>query len=210
MYLAVQEMERMAHMAFENLNLAIQCLMTNDQDSIAQVEKTEHHIDYLDEQISNYLVKINQNTLPFADAALISAYFHVVSDIERIGDHAESIVEIIPQLYRNDIKLSRKSLSELENMMALVNRILDESLDMFVTGNTSNSDDIVSIEDQLDQMERELTSKHIHRLKEGKCSAQAGIYFSDVVSGLERVGDHATNIAFSLLEAKGLRQPHNV
>lgn len=209
-YLAVQEMERMAHMAFENLNLAIQCLMTNDQDSIAQVEKTEHHIDYLDEQISNYLVKINQNTLPFADAALISAYFHVVSDIERIGDHAESIVEIIPQLYRNDIKLSRKSLSELENMMALVNRILDESLDMFVTGNTSNSDDIVSIEDQLDQMERELTSKHIHRLKEGKCSAQAGIYFSDVVSGLERVGDHATNIAFSLLEAKGLRQPHNV
>ncbi len=208
-YLAVQEMERMAHMAFDNLNRAIDCLVGNDQESIPQVEETELYIDYLDEQISNYLVKINQNTLPLADAAMISAYFHVVSDIERIGDHAESIVEIIPQLYKNDIKLSKKSVAELQDMMGMVNKILNESLDMFVTGNMANVDDIVMLEDLIDQMERDLTSKHIHRLKDGKCSAQAGIYFSDVVSGLERVGDHAINIAFSLLEAKGLRQPHN-
>ena len=78
-----------------------------------------------------------------ADANLISAYFHVVSDIERIGDHAVSIAEVVPQLYKNDIKLSKKSISELEEMMASVNRILDESLDMFVTGNTRNMDDIV-------------------------------------------------------------------
>ena len=139
---------------------------------------------------------------------MISAYFHVVSDIERIGDHAESIVEIIPQLYKNDIKLSKKSLSELQVMMETVNKILDESLDMFVTGNTANMNEIVMLEDLLDQMERDLTTKHIHRLKEGKCSAQAGIYFSDVVSGLERVGAHAINIAFSLVEAKGERQAH--
>lgn len=208
-YLAVQEMERMAHMAFDNLNRSIDCLVNNDQESIPKVEETELYIDYLDEQISNYLVKINQNTLPLADAAMISAYFHVVSDIERIGDHAESIVEIIPQLYKNDIKLSKKSVAELQDMMGMVNKILNESLDMFVTGNMANVDDIVMLEDLIDQMERDLTSKHIHRLKDGKCSAQAGIYFSDVVSGLERVGDHAINIAFSLLEAKGLRQAHN-
>jgi len=208
-YLAVQEMERMAHMAFDNLNRSIDCLVNNDQESIPEVEETELYIDYLDEQISNYLVKINQNTLPLADAAMISAYFHVVSDIERIGDHAESIVEIIPQLYKNDIKLSKKSVAELQDMMGMVNKILNESLDMFVTGNMANVDDIVMLEDLIDQMERDLTSKHIHRLKDGKCSAQAGIYFSDVVSGLERVGDHAINIAFSLLEAKGLRQAHN-
>lgn len=207
-YLAVQEMERMAHMAITNLNKAMNCLVNNDQALIPEVESTELYIDYLDEQISNYLVKINQNTLPLADAAMISAYFHVVSDIERIGDHAVSIVEIIPQLYKNDIKLSKKSLAELQTMMETVNKILDESLDMFVTGNTTNMDEIVMLEDLLDQMERDLTSKHIHRLKEGKCSAQAGIYFSDVVSGLERVGDHAINIAFSLVEAKGERQAH--
>lgn len=209
-FLAVQEMARMAHMAFDNLNQAMNCLMENDQESIAKVQETEKHIDFLDEQISNYLVKINQNNLPLADAAMISAYFHVVSDIERIGDHAESIVEIIPQLYRHDIKLSKKSISELQDMMVAVNKILDESLDMFVTGNMQNMEEIVTLEDELDQMERELTSKHIHRLKEGKCTPQAGVYFTDVVSGLERVGDHAVNIAFSLQEAKGLRPAHNV
>lgn len=209
-YMAVQEMKRMANMAFENLNLSMKSLIENDQTLIPQVQDTEQYIDYLDEQISNYLVKINQNTLPLADAALISAYFHVVSDIERIGDHAETIVELIPQLYRHDIKLSKKSLQELETMMVAVNKILKESLDMFVTGNMENMDEISSLEDELDQMERDLTSKHIQRLKAGKCSPQAGVYFSDIVSGLERVGDHAINIAFSLLEAKGQRAPHNI
>lgn len=207
-YMAVQEMERMANMAIDNLNAAMKCLLKNDQESIAAVQETEKYIDYLDEHISNFLVTINQNTLPLADAQMISAYFHVVNDIERIGDHAETIVEIIPQLYDNEIKFSKKSVAELEDLMAKVNRILTESLDMFVTGNTANMDDIISLENEIDVLEVELTRKHINRLKEGKCSAQAGIYFTDVVSGLERVSDHATNIAFALMEARGLRAPH--
>ena len=201
-YLAVQEMERMAHMAFDNLNLAIETFIEPDKEKIERVLDTELYIDYLEEQISNYLVKINQNTLPLGDAAMISAYFHVVSDIERIGDHAESIVEIIPQLDKNGVKLSKKSHAELNEMMVMVNKILDESLDMFLTGNTSNMNEISMLEDQIDEMERTLTNKHIQRLQEGKCSAQAGVYYSDILSGLERVGDHAINIAFSLVEAK--------
>ncbi|MGN0160629.1 MAG: Na/Pi cotransporter family protein [Lachnospiraceae bacterium] len=201
--LAVQEMERMARMATENLNLSIECLMDNDDEKSKQVFETEKYIDYLDEQISNYLVRINQNALPIADANMIAAYFHVVNDIERIGDHAESIVEIIPQLYNNGIVLSDKSKGELKEMMTYVNKIIEESLDMFVTGNTANMQEIHDLEDKIDQMERNLQNAHIRRLNEGKCSAQAGIYFSDVVSGLERVGDHAINIAFALYEAKG-------
>lgn len=204
-YVAVQEMERMAHMAFQNLNLAVDCLIENDEEKRQRVFETERYIDYLDEQISDYLVKINQNTLPIADANMIAAYFHVVNDIERIGDHAESIAEIIPQLYENGIRLSESSQNELKEMMELINRILEESLDMFVTGNTERMQEISDLEDTIDQMERNLQATHILRLNEGKCSAQAGIYFSDVVSGLERVGDHAINIAFSLIEAKRSR-----
>ena len=204
-YLAVQEMERMAHMAFENLNLAIEAFMEQSQEKAQQVQDTELYIDYLDEQISNYLVKINQNNLPLADAAMISAYFHVVSDIERIGDHAESIVEIIPQMDRSGVKFSKKSHAELTEMMEQVNLILSESLDMFLTGNTTKMNEISELEDSIDKMERELTNKHIRRLQEGKCTPQAGIYYSDILSGLERVGDHAINIAFSLVEAKSGR-----
>ena len=207
--LAVQELQRMADMAFGNLNLAVECLIEGDEDGAKKVQATEKYVDYLDQEISNYLVKINQNSFPLSDANMIAAYFHVVSDIERIGDHASSIVELIPQLEENNIRLSEDSAAELREMMVWVNKILKESVDMFVaTGDKFASEEsahmkeIYSLEDRIDEIERELQSKHIDRLAEGKCSAQAGIYFSDVVSGLERVGDHAINIAFALVEAK--------
>ncbi len=201
-YLAVQEIERMAHMAFGNLNLAVEALVNHDDEASRKVFETERYIDFLDEEISNYLVKINQNTLPIADANMIAAYFHVVSDIERIGDHAKNIVELIPQLYENGIQLSESSTNELQEMMKLINSMFDESLEMFLTGSTIHMKEISDLENMVDQMERDLQTSHIRRLNEGKCSAQAGIYFSDIVSGLERVADHAINIAFSLIEAK--------
>lgn len=202
---AVQEMQRMANMAFENLNMAVDCLINHETEKTSQVFEKEKYIDYLDEKISDYLVKINQNTLPIADANKIAAYFHVVSDIERIGDHAVSIAELTPQLSENSIQLSENSVSELQTMMGLVNKILKESLEMFVLNDNSHMQEIMELEDLIDQMERDLQAKHILRLNEGKCSAQAGIYFSDIVSGLERVGDHAINIAFSLIEASTVK-----
>ena len=90
-------------------------------------------------------------------------------------------------------------------MMDVVNRMLDQSLEMFVSGDMTHMQSMSDMENQVDFMELELTKRHIRRLREGKCTAQAGIYFSDTVSGLERVADHATNIAFSMLEARNGR-----
>ena len=204
-YLAVREMQRMANMAFDNLNLAVECLLANDMERGAKVIATERYIDYLNERISNYLVRINQNSLPLEDANLIAAYFHVVNDIERIGDHAESIVEFVPQLQESGLRISEEAAKDLREMMVHVNHILEDSLHMFVTGDSRNMQQISAMENYIDQLERSLHTKHIMRLSEGKCTAQAGVCFSDVVSGLERVGDHATNIAFSLVEARGVR-----
>lgn len=204
-YLVKQEMARMAHMAFENLNAAMDCFLNNRQELLDKVHEQELYIDYLDERITSYLVAINQHTLPLKDQAVISAYFQVISDIERIGDHAETIVDNAPRLYKNGVKLSKKSMDELSEMMQVVNRMLEQSLDMFVTGNMTNMQSVAEMENRVDAMEMELTKRHIRRLKEGKCTAQAGIYFSDTVSGLERVADHATNIAFSILEARNGR-----
>lgn len=201
-YLAMQEMERMAKMAVDNLNLSVEAFINNDEAMAVKVQETERYIDYLDEQITDYLVKINQNALPLSDADMISAYFHVVSDIERIGDHAVTIVEIMPQVYTNGNTMSDSSKEELKTMTKLVDKILAESLDMFLTGNMTNMQDIIELEDLIDQMERDLQIAHVSRLKEGKCTAQMGVFFSDIVSSLERVSDHAVNIAFSLEEAK--------
>ena len=201
-YLAVEEMERMARKAFGNLNLAITCLLDDNTEDVVMVRDSEEYIDYLDENISNYLVKINRDNLPIKDANRIAAYFHVVNDIERIGDHANNIAEIVTELAEEELALSSDSKGELKDMMKLVNTILEKSLYMFVTGDTAEMQTVVDIEDQIDVMERDLQSKHIKRLNEGKCSAQVGIYFSDIVSALERVSDHAINIAFALVESK--------
>ena len=201
-YLAVEEMERMARKAFGSLNLAVTCLMDNNTEDVNMVHETEEYIDYLDENISDYLVKINRDTLPLPDANRIAAYFHVVNDIERIGDHADNIANIVTELSEGELSLSDESKSELKDMMKLVNTILEKSLYMFVTGDTAEMQIVADIEDRIDVMERDLQSKHIKRLNEGKCSAQVGIYFSDIESALERVSDHANNIAYALVESK--------
>ncbi len=206
---AVQEMNRMATMAFENLNLAVDCLLERDTERSQKVYFKENYVDYLDQEISNYLVEISRNTMPLADINMIAAYFHVVNDIERISDHAKNIADLIPQLIENEIEFSPESAEELRGMMKLINQLLKESMVLFLAGedkslhrDSAQMQEISRLEDQVDQMERDLESHHIMRLNEGKCSAQAGIYFSDVVSGLERVGDHAINIAYSLVDAK--------
>ncbi|MDD6327587.1 MAG: Na/Pi cotransporter family protein [Eubacteriales bacterium] len=203
-YLAVQEMERMANMTYENLNLAVKSLFTRKEKDLQQVQDTEEYIDFLDEKISDYLIEINQDTLPIADSKLLSAYFHVVNGIESIGDHAERIAELVPQLKENDITFSDKSEKELSEMMLKINEILELSLAMFVTGDPSQVKKLYELENEIDVLERKLQTKHIQRLNKGKCSAHAGIYFSDIVSVLERISDHATNVALSVIEAKGL------
>ena len=200
-YFAIEEMERMANMAMNNLNLAMQCVFTKDIERSKEVYHTEEYIDFLNEEISDYLVRINQNALPLGDANRIAAYFHVVNDIERIGDHAENIVDMIPQCIENNIEFSDKSIAEVNAMLNEVNQILQYSVNMFVTGNMEHMKDVSDIEDHIDLLERQLQKKHIRRLNEGKCSAQSGLYMSEIISGLERVSDHATNIAFSLTEA---------
>lgn len=199
---AVREMERMAYMAIDNFNLALDCLLLKDEKKIEQVYETERYINFLNRSINDYLVKINQNTLPLGDAQMISAYFNVVKDIERIGDHAENIVEIIPEFAGNDLEFPVKSVKELKEMMDLANRMLTHSINMFVSGNMSHIDEIRSLEEEVDQMERNLQNSHIRRLERGDCSPEAGIFFTDVVSDIERVCDHGMNIAFALFEAR--------
>lgn len=201
-YMAKQEMERMANAAFKNLNTAMDCLIREDGSGIEKVYKTEKYIDWLCEQITTYMTKINQNAIPLRDADLIAGYFHVCSDIERIGDHAEDIADVVKYFTEKDVHMSDLAKEDLKGMMDVVNKLMRDSLDMFVTGDMTNMEEVRALEDETDSLELSLQDKHVQRLSEGKCSVRAGIFFSDIVSGIERVGDHAINIAFSLYEAK--------
>ena len=198
----INELERMASLASENLNRAMNALITLDEDDIEEVYEVEKNINFLNREITDYLVKINQTTLPIEDQKSLGALFHVVNDIERIGDHAENVADAARGRKESGAGISKEAQRELGEMLDMVNRLVQYSVDMFVKNDEQNMEEIIALENQVDEKERALHQAHVQRLTKGECTPEAGMFFSDIVSGLERVADHATNIAFALCSSE--------
>jgi len=198
----IKELDRMASLASENLNRAMNALITLDEEDIAEVYEVEKNIDFLNHAITDYLVKINQTTLPIEDLKSLGALFHVANDIERIGDHAENVADAAQERKESGFTFSREAQRELGEMLDMVNTLIQYSVDMFAKGDESHTQEIISLEDKVDAKEKMLQKTHVQRLTKGECSAESGMVFSDIVSGLERVADHATNIAFAIINAE--------
>ena len=195
-----KELERMADMAAQNLNRGMNCLITLDEEDIAEVYRVEKYVDYLNHAITDYLVKINQMTIPVDDAKSIAGLFHVVNDIERIGDHAENMADAAKMRMEDNVSFSKPAQREMGEMLDMVLTILSYSIDMFSHNNREHLEEILELENNIDDMEKKLQQSHVERLTRNECTPEAGMIFSDIVSGLERVADHATNIAFSILD----------
>ncbi|MCM1039465.1 MAG: Na/Pi cotransporter family protein [Ruminococcus sp.] len=193
----IKELDRVASLASENLNRAMNALITLDESEIAEVYEVEDNIDFLSHAITDYLVKINQTTLPIEDLKSLGSLFHVANDIERIGDHAENIADAAKRRLESGVSFSKEAQAELGMMLDMVNTLLRFSLEMFVKSSEEHEEDINHLEEAIDEKEKELQRKHLDRLTNNECSPEAGVLFSDIISGLERVADHATNIAFA-------------
>ena len=196
----VNEIERMASLASDNLNRAMNALVTLDEDDIREVNEVEENINFLNKSITNYLVKINQSTLPIEDLKSLGGLFHVVNDIERIGDHAKNIADSAVLRKERGIKFSDESFNELREMMELINENVHLCIEVFAHHKEEHLPRIEELEDKVDIMERQVQQAHIDRLKRNECTPDAGMLFSDIVSGLERVSDHAINIAYSMVQ----------
>ncbi len=198
-----KELKRMATLASDNLNRAMNALITLDQEDIDTVYQVEQNINFLNHAITNYLVKINQTTLPIEDRKNIGALFHIVNDIERIGDHAENVADAAVRRKETGVAFSKEAQRELGQMMDKVNTIIRYAVEIFYTGSDRLAGEVESLEQSIDDMERRIQREHIDRMVRDACTPEAGMIFSDVVSGLERVADHATNIAFAMRNAEG-------
>ncbi len=194
----LRELERMASLASENLTRSMNALITLDQEDIDEVYEVEKNINFLNHAITNYLVKINQATLPIEDLKSLGALFHIVNDIERIGDHAENIADAACQRKETGVGFSKEAQKELGEMLDMVILMIQYAIEIFAKSDETHLQDVSVLEDKVDAKEKELQQLHIDRLTRGECSAEAGMMFSDIVSGLERVADHATNIAFAI------------
>ena len=194
------DISHMGEIAIGNLEKALDALLTKDDKAAKEVFEVEKRIDYMNKEITDYLVKANQISLPVGDRKKLGALFHVVSDIERVGDHAENIAEDVEKLIDMKEDINGMAGDEIRRMQEMTVKILHLSMDMFNLEDDSHLQEILDLENAIDAKERELQDLHVKCLTTGECSAQVGMMFSDLASNLERVADHATNIAFSILE----------
>ena len=195
-----KEVVRMAKLARDNFDRAAVALINNDTTKKEKVESVEEVINFLNHGITKNLVKINALDLDYKDAKYIGRLFHVVNDIERIGDHAVNLIEA--EVVRNSEKLaiSKSAVNELETMRKCVMDLLDASIASFEKQELTldEAKQIETLETISDNLKEKYQDAHLQRLNEEHCETRAGMMFVNTLIDFERVGDHAKNIAFAV------------
>lgn len=193
-----KEIVRMTEYASNNLNLSMEMLFDEKIDNSQVIVKNEKMLNFLNHAITDYMTKAIGKDLIFEDDKKISSYFHVVSDVERIGDLSENIMEYAQRLRKEELKLSASAIAELKDMLKDVNNLFDTSVQAFDKRDIEKLETVNNLEEQVDKTTDKLENKHIARVKAGRCAAQVGSVYLQTVSNLERIGDHITNVAFSI------------
>ncbi len=201
---AREEVVRMGEFAVKGLEESNTYLNEKTQKHADTSMQIEDAINNLDKKITDYLIKLSSRSLSPQESQLHSMLVNSVRDIERIGDHFENIVELVDYQLSNKVKLTEGALEDLNEMFKLTIYTVNEAVQSLQNNDRTLAIDVVKQEEKIDTMERSLRKKHILRLNEGQCSGQAGIVFVDIISNLERIGDHAVNIAEAVLGERDL------
>ncbi len=195
-----REVGRMADLAGENLRTAMDALIERSAAKAEQVYEQEKLLNFLNHSITSYLVKINGLELQEKDQAMIGSLFHVVNDLERIGDHAENIADDAVSCVEAGMQLSAQAAEELADMFEKTMRVYNMAVEHFKTRKLTvqTVEEIKTGEEEIDRLSKRLEQNHVDRLNQHQCTPEIGMVFVNVVANLERVSDHATNVAYSL------------
>lgn len=196
---AKEEILRMGEYSVQGLQETYAYLMTKSKKHAEMGYQLEDAINNLDGKITDYLVLISAESISAADSTRHTMLMETVRDIERIGDHFENIIELVDYQENNKVKITEDAMEDLTEMFTLTIATVQKALNALNTTSHELAREVAEQEDLIDKMERKFRKKHILRLNEGACTAQAGIVFVDIVSNLERIGDHSVNIAEAIL-----------
>ncbi|MDN4609043.1 Na/Pi cotransporter family protein [Sporosarcina highlanderae] len=196
---AKEEIIRMGDFAVQGLQETYEYLKTSNKRNAETAYQIEDAINNLDRKITDYLVEISAVNISPIESARHVMLMDTVRDIERIGDHFENIIELIDFREVNRVKLTDEAMDDLTEMFTLTIGTVDKAIRSLDMNDTELAKSVAEQEDLIDKMERKFRKNHIVRLNEGLCTAQSGMVFVDIVSNLERIGDHAVNIAEAIL-----------
>ncbi len=200
------EVKRMGGIAKANFVKAIECFDEWNDDKAEEIARNEEVLDFLNHEITTYLVEVKGLDLSAQDTLLVGALFHVVNDMERVGDHSQNILEAAQLRHNEDIKFSEKAVKELDDLSTLITAQIDTALDLFSRQDSSAAAiaQVEKTEQEIDDITEALREHHVDRLKQHKCSAKNGMIYLDILTNLERIGDHAENIATSASKAQAV------
>lgn len=192
---ARQEIIRMGRIAREMVRDAVDVFLKNDSKKIRHVYQMEDLIDGLEKELNFFIADLSQHSLTHNQSLMVSKLMTVTNDIERIGDHAENIIQLAEDKIEERLPYSEEAINQLEELYAAVDYMLKYSIIAFENEDTDLARKVIKEDDEVDYIEKKLRQRHIKRINEKRCHPLSGVLFLDILSNLERIADHATNIA---------------
>ncbi len=192
---AALEVVHMGQITIGNVKRGIDAILDGSLDEVEEVLQVEKTIDNMEKMLTEYLIKIDNLSLTEHQKLVVNDLFYSVSDIERVGDHAENLAESAQYLVEHDLNFSETGVEDLRDISGYVFKAFEHAIAARNTGSMEEVRKVSQYEDEVDSLEEELREKHIERLSSGKCVPSAGVVFLDIISNLERISDHAYNLA---------------
>ena len=193
---------RMGALARENLLLSIQQLSDFTEIRESQIVENEDKRDVYEDRLGSYLVQISQHGVSMDDIRTVSRLLHAIGDFERIGDHALNLLDSAREIRDRNLRFSSPAKEELQVLISALEDILESALNCFTAADAAGAQLIEPLEETIDRLIEEIRARHIARLQTGACTIQLGFVLNDLLANFERVGDHCSNIAVSVIEEK--------
>ena len=191
---------RMAELAEESINTAMELLTEYDEAKALKVVELESEIDVFEDQIGSYLVKVSSKNLSMADSHTTSVILHCIGDFERISDHARNIKEAAEEMYVKKLEFSDKAKEELKVFQNAIHDIVKLTMLSFLEEDLELASQVEPLEEVIDRLSLEIKQRHVKRLRKGKCTIELGFILSDITTNFERISDHCSNIALCQME----------
>ena len=197
-----KEMDYMFSLVEENMGLSFHAMETEDLSKAETLARNEKLINFTNSALTRFLIKLSAS-VEASDEQVIGSYFHVLNDLERIGDHAENFFDIATEMAGKKIAFSPVGQADMKTMRDKVMDMLVIAKETFDTLSTDRLGELATLEDQVDSMKKDFTAAHFARLAEGNCSMAVSPYYASAIAGLERVGDHLVNVGYSIVNPVG-------